>query len=233
MFTEASSETASAPSAARATGTGLYYRVPDFPGWLALGVAAIIASSIGGVAGFGTGAMMIPVIAWTLGPKATVQPLAANVDPSYTADGQLKMPERYREWVFLTSGLDMSYSPGAATAGHSMFDNVFVNPAAWRAFQQTGTWPDKTTLVLEVREALRFALEAGHHVLFGSRAGLERLDRNGAPQGVLHRPVDDRHAAGSHLFHDAAVANAFEHGNSGPEVTTVWRCNHLGFPHLS
>ena len=25
--------------------------------------------------------------------------------PNYTADGQLKMPERYREWVFLTSGL--------------------------------------------------------------------------------------------------------------------------------
>jgi uncharacterized membrane protein YfcA len=79
MFTEASSETASAPSAARATGTGLYYRVPDFPGWLALGVAAIIASSIGGVAGFGTGAMMIPVIAWTLGPKATVPVLTVGM----------------------------------------------------------------------------------------------------------------------------------------------------------
>jgi len=97
-----------------------------------------------------------------LAPKGNVQPRPAKVDrptqadgegPSYTADGQLKMPERYREWVFLTSGLDMSYSPGGATASHSMFDNVFVNPAAWRAFQQTGTWPDKTTLVLEVREA--------------------------------------------------------------------------------
>jgi uncharacterized membrane protein YfcA len=53
--------------------------VPDFPGWLALGVAAIIASSIGGVAGFGTGAMMIPVIAWTLGPKATVPVLTVGM----------------------------------------------------------------------------------------------------------------------------------------------------------
>jgi hypothetical protein len=26
-------------------------------------------------------------------------------DPAYTADGQLKMPERYREWIFLTSGV--------------------------------------------------------------------------------------------------------------------------------
>ena len=63
------------------------------------------------------------------------------------------MPERYREWIFLTSGLGMSYDPSPAMADHPMFDNVFVNPEAWRAFQQTGTWPDKTTLVLEIREA--------------------------------------------------------------------------------
>jgi hypothetical protein len=28
---------------------------------------------------------------------------------------------------------------------------VFVNPASYRSFLATGTWPDKTTLVLEVR----------------------------------------------------------------------------------
>jgi hypothetical protein len=32
-----------------------------------------------------------------------------------------------------------------------LFDNVFVNPSAYRAFLQTGTWPDKTVLVLELR----------------------------------------------------------------------------------
>lgn len=79
---------------------------------------------------------------------------AANDGSNYTADGQLKMPERYREWIFLTSGVDMSYSPGAAMAGHSVFDNVFVDPAAYRVFQKTGTWPDKTTLVLERRGAV-------------------------------------------------------------------------------
>jgi len=34
-----------------------------------------------------------------------------------------------------------------------MFDNVFVNPEAYKAFTETGTWPDKTVLVLEVRLA--------------------------------------------------------------------------------
>jgi hypothetical protein len=72
---------------------------------------------------------------------------------SYTADNQLKMPEHYREWVFLSSGVDMSYSPEPSMTGHSTFDNVFVNPSSYRAFLHTGTWPDKTMLVLEIRGA--------------------------------------------------------------------------------
>ena len=73
--------------------------------------------------------------------------------PSYTEDGRLLFPANYREWVYLTSGIDMSYSPNAMGMDHSMFDNVFVNPDAYKAFLQTGTWPDKTMLVLEVRVA--------------------------------------------------------------------------------
>ncbi len=72
--------------------------------------------------------------------------------PAYTTDGQLKFPKNYREWVYLTSGIDMSYT-ASGDPSHSMFDNVFVNPSAYRAFLQTGTWPDKTVLVLEVRGA--------------------------------------------------------------------------------
>jgi len=78
---------------------------------------------------------------------------AAEHGPNYTANGELKMPERYREWIFLTSGVDMSYSPSAAMAGHSTFDNVFVNPSSYKSFLEMGTWPDKTMLVLEVRGA--------------------------------------------------------------------------------
>jgi len=70
----------------------------------------------------------------------------------YAADGSLMFPADYREWIYLTSGIDMSYSPNAMP-GHSMFDNVFVNPDAYKSFLQTGTWPDKTILVLEVRGA--------------------------------------------------------------------------------
>jgi hypothetical protein len=67
----------------------------------------------------------------------------------------MPIPADYREWVYLTSGLDMTYTePGAVglTAEHkSVFDNVFVNPDAYKTFKATGTWPDKTTFVLENR----------------------------------------------------------------------------------
>ena len=75
----------------------------------------------------------------------------AKDGPAYTADGQLKTPTGYREWVFLTSGVDMSYDPKPQAAGHTMFDNVFVNPSAYRAFLDMGTWPEGTVMVLENR----------------------------------------------------------------------------------
>jgi hypothetical protein len=71
-------------------------------------------------------------------------------EPVYAADGKLNFPTTYRTWVFLSSGLDMSYLPFATPGEHS-FTNVFVNPAAYEQFHKTGKWPDKTILVLEVR----------------------------------------------------------------------------------
>lgn len=71
---------------------------------------------------------------------------------SYDRDGKLLAPENYREWIYVTSGIDMSYT-ASSSPDHSMFDNVFVDPAAYQSFLKTGTWPDKTMMVLEVRGA--------------------------------------------------------------------------------
>jgi hypothetical protein len=71
---------------------------------------------------------------------------------AYTRDGRLERPDNFREWIFLTSGFDMSYSADRQM-GHHAFDNVFVNPEAYQAFLATGTWPDQTVLVIENRAA--------------------------------------------------------------------------------
>ncbi len=80
---------------------------------------------------------------------------SSNV-PAYTKEGDLIAPANYREWIYLTSGIDMSYAAqaaGAQTPDHSIFDNVFINPESYRSFLITGKWPDKTTMILEVRGA--------------------------------------------------------------------------------
>jgi len=88
-----------------------------------------------------------------LGPVEDGKRVRVEDGPKYASDGQLLFPKEYREWVFLSSGLDMSYDPKPRTDGMHMFNNVFVNPAAYTAFQATGHWPDGTELVLENRGA--------------------------------------------------------------------------------
>jgi hypothetical protein len=70
--------------------------------------------------------------------------------------GGLEPPTDYRSWVFLTAGFAMSYGPAAQAAlagGVDVLDNVYVTPAAYRGFRATGTWPEATMFVLEIRTA--------------------------------------------------------------------------------
>jgi cytochrome P460 len=101
------------------------------------------------------------------------------IAPGYTADGKLVFPTDYRSWVFLSSGMDMSYL-ATPRAGMSTFGNVFVNRESYDAFQKTGAWPDKTMLVLEIREA--------------SQNG--SINRNGHFQtGIVHSEVHVKDSA--------------------------------------
>ena len=79
--------------------------------------------------------------------------LAATSDnpgptPQYEKNNHLLRPENYREWIFLSSGLGMSYS---ATPDHQMFTNVFVPQWAYGEFMRSGKWPEHTMFVLEER----------------------------------------------------------------------------------
>jgi hypothetical protein len=92
-------------------------------------------------------------ILWLMAPNA-------HAAPAYDGD-KLVFPADYRTWTYVTTGFGMAYRPmnmGAA------FDNVFVNPEAYKAFLETGSWPEGTELVLEVRvpEQKGALLKAGH-----------------------------------------------------------------------
>jgi hypothetical protein len=79
---------------------------------------------------------------------ALIAPFAALAQDA----NKMAVPDDYRQWMFLTSSLDLNYSAAAEPRTH-MMDNVFVNPESYKAFLKTGTWPDKTVLVKENRLA--------------------------------------------------------------------------------
>lgn len=68
----------------------------------------------------------------------------------YTKGGEFILPKDYRHWDFLSSSVAMSY-PEEGPGGHAMFGNLFVQPAARAQFEKSGTWPDKTVLLMELR----------------------------------------------------------------------------------
>lgn len=134
---------------------------------------------------------------------AQAAPPSGSDSPHFTSDGKLEFPENYREWIYLTSGLNMSYAPRVAgMAGHDMFDNVFVNPSAYKAFLETGTWPDQTMLVLEVRGA-------------GSKASINKSGhfQNGDVMGREVHIKDKRLPGGwaFYSFDEAKATTPFPH----------------------
>ncbi len=100
---------------------------------------------------------------------------ASTAATAFTKSGDMLPPGDYRGWIFLTSGIDMSYLPKAAgMENHSVFDNVFVNPEAYRGFLETGTWPDKTVIILEGREAAsKGSINKSGHYQSGGVIGLD------------------------------------------------------------
>jgi len=89
-----------------------------------------------------------------LSPRLGAQQGASEV-PELRAGNQLSLPADFREWVFLSAGLGMTYGPNAPAPGAPQnFTNVYVNPTAYRAFLKSGTWPDRTMFILEIRDSV-------------------------------------------------------------------------------
>src|SRR5436305_10598926 len=90
-------------------------------------------------------------VAFGLAATAMSQAQPKTSPLAYTADGKMVFPKDYRTWVYLSTGMDMSYVDVPGIGDRHLFDSVFVNREAYDSYLKTGTWPDKTVMVLEVR----------------------------------------------------------------------------------
>jgi hypothetical protein len=98
--------------------------------------------------------------------------LAPTLASAQPAGNTMAVPPDYRQWVFLTSSLDLNYDTSAEASTH-MLDNVYVDPKGYKVFLESGTWPDKTVLIKENR----FAQSAGTLSRRGQfQAGVKNLE---------------------------------------------------------
>ena len=120
----------------------------------------------------------------------------------------IPLPENYREWVWLSSGLGMSYSATASERPNPVFDNVFASPEAYKVFKQTGTWPAKTTLMLEIRNS-------------GSNPSINKTGHFQAERTDIEAHVKD--ASGQWAFY--AFGNGDKTGALIPKQASCYSCH--------
>lgn len=82
-------------------------------------------------------------------------------DPQYTSNGNLARPKDFHTWVFVGSNLGLGYDKEvaantvreAARAQLGEYHNIYLKPDDYAAYVRTGTFPDKTVLVMDVYRA--------------------------------------------------------------------------------
>jgi hypothetical protein len=71
----------------------------------------------------------------------------------FTEDGKLVRPAGYRQWVFVGSSLGLSYAEvpdDVATGAGDLFHNVYIDPAGYATYAETGEFADGTVMILEL-----------------------------------------------------------------------------------
>jgi hypothetical protein len=137
-------------------------------------------------------AVLIMGAGLALAATRTAEPRSRVYAPRYTKDGDLLPPEGYRTWVFVGADLGLDYrerndqslvDPKKKDENDDRsrpFHNVYIDPAAYAHYAQTGEFPDKTTLVLELFESRR---KEPRHIVTqgqfeGNRVALEVAVKN-------------------------------------------------------
>jgi Cu/Ag efflux protein CusF len=139
----------------------------------------------------------------------------------YGPDAKMILPKDYRQWVFLSSGIGMSYLSGGAPATNPNFENVFANPDAYRAFLKTGTWPDKTVLILESRRSeTKVSINKDGRVQT-SISGLEAHVKDASHGGWAFYSFGDGTQQEGTLFPKSATCYSCHEQNAAVDTTFV------------
>ena len=80
---------------------------------------------------------------------ATTSAEAAPAKAKFTSEGAVKMPTKWREWIYVGTPL----TPNALNGGEAPFPefhNVYIEPKAYKHFAKTGEFAEGTQIVKEL-----------------------------------------------------------------------------------
>ena len=106
-------------------------------------------------------AFSLVLVAWQ-GPSAA----------KFDENGNLIRPEGYREWVYIGTPL----TPNELNNGKAAFPefhNVYIDPASYKEWKKSGSFPDGTIIVKELVSVGSKAAVSGNGYFMGEYLGLE------------------------------------------------------------
>ncbi len=90
----------------------------------------------------------------------------------YTADGKMKQPVGYREWIYVGTPLTPN-DMNDGEASFPEFHSVYIDPASWAHYKKTGEFREGTVLVKELSTVGTKEASSGKGYFMGEIAGLE------------------------------------------------------------
>ncbi len=117
-------------------------------------------------------ALAAPSDAQEMGARPQAAPAAATSPALFDDAGALVRPRTYRRWVFVGAPL----TPNDMNDGHAAFPefhSVYVDPASYDHFKQSGTWRDGTVVLKELVSVGTKASSSGKGYFMGEFLGLE------------------------------------------------------------
>lgn len=92
--------------------------------------------------------------------------------PAFTADGEMTQPAGYREWVYVGTPLTPN-DMNPPEAPFPEFHNVYIHPADYARYKQTGEFPDGTVIIKELVSVGSKEASSGRGYFMGEFIGLE------------------------------------------------------------
>jgi hypothetical protein len=90
--------------------------------------------------------------------------------PQYDSTGALLRPKNFETWVFVGASTGLSYEAGSQPRGIGSFHNVYIRPEGYKTYLETGSFPEKTVLILAIYEPSQ-KIEPAHAGYFEGQFG--------------------------------------------------------------